>query len=237
MNETVVNLQPGYILQHRPYRETSLIIDVLTRDFGRVSMLAKGVRRSGSKYAGLLRPFFALQFSYRGKGELKNLTYVEGGGVSWPLQGVPLYCGFYTNELIDHFLHKFDPHPEVFQLYRDCLEALAANAEIECVLRWFELDLLVSVGYGLQLDFDGQHKKPVTAAKKYFFDADGGPVEAENGDVSGQTLLALHTRTLTDAETLAEAKKVMRAVIDFHLQGRPLKSRAVIARILKQRGQ
>jgi len=234
MTETVVHLQPGYLLQHWPYRETSLIIDVLTRDFGRVSILAKGVRKSGSKTAAVLRPFLPLQISYRGKAELKTLTYVEPVQVSSPLQGVPLYCGFYVNELIGHFLHKFDPHPEVFQLYRECLAQLSENLEIERILRIFELNLLISVGYGLPLDFDERHKKPVSASKKYFFNADCGPVEAEDGDIAGQTLLALHTRTFTDSETLAAAKKFMRMVIDFHLQGKPLKSRAVIARILQQ---
>lgn len=234
MIETVVHLQPGYLLQHRPYRETSLILDVLTRDFGRVSILAKGVRKARSDKAGLLRPFLPLQLSFRGRAELKTLTHVELSEVSLSLQGLSLYCGFYVNELIGHFLDKFDPHPEVFQLYRDCLRNLSENTEIERVLRIFELNLLISVGYGLQLDFDQRHNKPVMAGKKYFFHADAGPVEAESGDVSGRTLLALQTKTLTDSETLAEAKKFMRTVIDFHLQGKPLKSRAVIARILKQ---
>lgn len=235
MTETIVHQQPGYLLQHWPYKEASLIIDVLTRDFGRVPILAKGVRKPRSKTAGLLRPFLPLQLSYRGKAELKTLTFVEQGAQAPPpLQGMSLYCGFYINELIGHFLHKFDPHPEVFQLYRECLAELSENSEIERVLRIFELNLLTSVGYGLPLDFDDQHKKPVSASKKYFFNADCGPVEAEDGDIAGQTLLALHTRTFTDSETLAAAKKFMRTVIDFHLQGRPLKSRAVIARILKQ---
>ena len=77
MDETKVFLQPAFILQHRKYRETSLIIDVLTRDFGIVSILAKGVRKKKSKLAGLLLAFTALKISYSGKNELKILTHVE----------------------------------------------------------------------------------------------------------------------------------------------------------------
>lgn len=234
MAESVVHLQSGYVLQHRPYRETSEIIDVLTRDFGRISILAKGGRKPGSNTAALLRPFLALRVSYRGRTDLKTLTHVEPLEASPPLQGLPLYCGFYLNELICHFLHKSDPHPEVFQLYRECLLELSGNSEIERILRIFELNLLINVGYGLQLNFDSQNKKPVLPTKRYFYNADSGPVEAEDGDIAGQTLLALYTRTFADSKTLGEVKKFMRTVIDFHLQGKPLKSRAVIARILKQ---
>ncbi|MGR9117650.1 MAG: DNA repair protein RecO [Gammaproteobacteria bacterium] len=234
MAETIVHLQPGYILRHQPYRETSLIIDVLTRDFGVVSILAKGVRKPKSKIAALLRPFQPLYLSYRGRTELKTLTHAEAVHVSIPLQGMSLYCGFYINELIANFLHKFDPYPEVFQLYQQCLVEMAENIQIERVLRIFELNLLISIGYGLQLDFDSQNNKPVAATKRYFFNADYGPVEDEDGDIAGQTLLALQTRNFPDTETLAEAKKLMRTAIDFHLQGKPLKSREVIAKILKQ---
>lgn len=227
------DLQLGYILRHWAYRETSLIVDVLTRDFGRLSLMAKGVRKPKSKTAALLRPFQPLRLSYRGRAELKTLTHVEALAEACPLQGVALYCGFYVNELIGHFLHPFDPHPEVFHLYRSCLAELSEHSEIERVLRNFELNLLLNVGYGLQLDFDSEHRKPVSAAKKYFFGVDSGPVEAENGDITGHTLLALQNRKFEDPETLFEAKKIMRRVIDFHLQGKPLKSRAVIGRILK----
>ncbi len=224
-------LQPGYILQHRPYRESSLIIEVLTRDFGKISILAKGVRKPKSKVAALLRPFTLLSLSYLGRSELRTLTQVELVQTSPPLPGLALYCGFYINELTGHFLHKYDPHPEVFQLYQACLVQLSENSAIEPVLRNFELNLLDNVGYGLSLAFDEQHRRPVSTAKKYIFSADSGPVEALNGTVAGQTLLALHTRTLIGSETLAGAKKLMREVIDFHLQGKPLKSRAVIAKI------
>ncbi|MEY3882498.1 MAG: repair protein RecO [Pseudomonadota bacterium] len=121
MTDNAVYLQPAFILQQRKFRETSLIIDVLTRDFGRITILAKGVRKAKSKTAGLLQPFMPLSLSYFGKTELKTLTTVEISKSFEHLQGLALYCGFYVNELITCFLHKYDPHPEVFELYEECL--------------------------------------------------------------------------------------------------------------------
>jgi DNA repair protein RecO (recombination protein O) len=91
MTNSAVYLQPGFILQQRKFRETSLIIDVLTRDFGRISLLAKGVRKARSKTAGLLQPFIPLTLSYFGKAELKTLTDVEIIKSFTELKGLSLY--------------------------------------------------------------------------------------------------------------------------------------------------
>jgi DNA repair protein RecO (recombination protein O) len=232
MTEASALLQPAFILQQRNYRETSLIMDVFTRDFGRVSVLAKGVRKAKSRTAGLLQPFTPLLMSYFGKGELKTLTAVEIIQPSIPLKGLALYCGFYMNELIRYFLHPHDPHRALFSHYRAGLNRLADAVHIEVVLRNFELDLLENAGYGLQLDYDARQQKPLELAKYYRFDVEQGPVEATNGPFSGQVLLAIKARTLTDTEVLRAAKVLMRTVIDTYLQGKPLQSRAVINSIM-----
>ena len=141
MTDSAVYLQPAFILQQRKFKETSLILDVLTRDFGRVSLLAKGVRKAKSKTAGLLQPFIPLAVSYLGKTELKTLTHVEIIPPFIQLQGLALYCGFYVNELVGCFLHQYDPHPEVFAYYGECLSSLSDSSKIEAALRIFELDL------------------------------------------------------------------------------------------------
>lgn len=233
MTDTAVYLQPAFILQHRKYRETSLIIDVLTQDFGRISLLAKGVRKAKSKTAGLLQPFLPLSISYIGKGELKTLTDVEVVQPFPELKGLGLYCGFYINELIELFLHKDDPHPQVFDYYRQCLSRLWESSRIEATLRIFELDLMDNIGYGLQLQQEAGNKKPIKPSKKYIFNIEQGPIEDENGLFSGKTLQAMSARDFTDSQVLAEAKILMRAVIDTHLQGKPLKSRTVINEIMK----
>jgi DNA repair protein RecO (recombination protein O) len=244
MTESTVYLQPAFILQQRKYRETSLIIDVLTRDFGRISLLARGVRKAKSKTAGLLQPFIPLLVSYFGKAELKTLTGVERLAGSAPtsdthsiqpfseIKGLALYCGFYVNELVVCFLHKYDPHPEVFSDYGKCLLALSQDTNLEAALRLFELNLLEHAGYGLQLEHD-DNQSSIDSFKRYDFNVGQGPVEAVNGQFSGKTLQALSVRELTDPQVLSEAKNLMRTVIDVYLQGRELKSRTVINKIIK----
>lgn len=234
MTANAVYLQPAFILQHRRYRETSLIIDVLTQDYGRVAVLAKGVRKAKSKTAGLLQPFVPLKLSYAGKSELKTLTHAEIIPPVTILTGLALYCGFYVNELVSRFLHQHDPHPEVFTAYRACLIRLADNLELEAALRVFELELMNYCGYGLQLDYDVYHDQPVEPAKRYHFNAEQGLVAAEQGLFSGMTLQAIKRKDFTHPQVLSEAKLLMRTVIDSHLQGKSLKSRTVINQIIKQ---
>jgi len=234
MTDSAVYLQPAFILQQRKFRETSLIIDVLTRDFGRVSLLAKGVRKAKSKTAGLLQPFIPLTMSYFGRSELKTLTDVEMIQPFIQLQGLAIYCGFYVNELVGCFLHQYDPHPDVFAYYGKCLSCLSESSKIEAALRIFELDLMDAVGYGLQLEYDFHNNKAVHPLTNYHFNVEQGPVEAPDGYFSGKTLQALHLRELTDPQVLAEAKTLMRTVIAVYLRGKPLKSRAVINKIIQQ---
>ena len=233
MSEYAVHLQPGFILHHRKYKETSLILDVLTEDFGKVSLVAKGVRKAKSKTLGLLQPFIPLRISFLGNSELKTLSQVEIKPPLLNLKGIPLYCGFYVNDLAYHFLYQYDPHPEVFWVYRECLAGLAETKSIEEVLRLFEISLLEYTGYGLQLEQDSSNGNPIEPGKQYQFNVDQGPVEEENGPFSGATIIALRTRQLENEQVLAEAKRLMRRVIDFHLQDKKLKSRALISKIIK----
>ncbi len=231
---TEVHLQPAYILQHKKYRETSLIIDILTRDFGIVSVLAKGVRKKKSKTAGLLLAFMALKFSYVGNSELKTLTHVELDSSTIQLNGISLYSGFYINELVLCFLHKYDPCPEVFFEYERCLNFLTNSDEIEKILRFFELNLIGFVGYGIELTTDSLTNLNIEKLKTYSYSGGVGIVEnASNGFISGNTLLAMNKRSALDKQALYEAKQLMRRVIDFHLDNKELKSRAVLTQIIR----
>ncbi|MGR8980226.1 MAG: DNA repair protein RecO [Gammaproteobacteria bacterium] len=234
MSDSVVYLQPAFILQHRNYRESSLLVDAFTRDFGRISLLAKGVRKPKSRSRGLLQPFIPLAVSFTGKAELKTLTCVEIVPPYAVLNGLALYCGFYVNELAVCFLHKYDPHPEVFAQYAECLSQLASGMPIEPVLRNFEINLIDRIGYGLQLEYDAVNRKPVEPSKNYHFDIEQGPLEADDGDYSGKTLQAISSRDFTDPAVLNQAKALIRRVLDVYLQGKPLKSRAVFNSIMKQ---
>lgn len=232
MDESAVYLQPAFILQQRPYRESSALLEVFTCDYGLLTILAKGVRKPKSKLAGILQPFGLLRLSYLNKHELKVLTQTELAA-GYPLQGLGLYCAFYVNELLQRFLHKHDPHPQLFDCYRTCLEGLLDKGRVEQTLRYFELDLLEEAGYGIRTDIVMADEHPGAGGQRYGFQPDAGLVEDGEGPFSAEMLCALFARQPLQGQALAEAKKLMRQMLDEHLQGRPLKSREVLAKMMK----
>lgn len=231
MSGATVYLQPTFILQHRPYRETSLLLEVFTRDFGIMSVLAKGVRQEKSKWTGLLTPFSLLQCSYLDKNELKILTQVEFVS-NFPLQKLALYCGFYVNELLQTLLHRHDPHPELFSCYQACLFDLMHPETIEQTLRYFELALLEETGYGVELDKQ-LNSQVIQPLQRYNFVVGEGMTADKAGIVSGATLMSLHAKAGLTGPALMEAKLLLRKMLEVHLQGKPLKSRDVLASIIK----
>ncbi|MCK5889172.1 MAG: DNA repair protein RecO [Methylococcales bacterium] len=235
MSDSVTHLQPAFILRHKKYRETSLILDVLTQEKGLVSVLARGVRKKKSTLAGLLLPFTPLKLSYLGKKPLKILTYAELDSLAIDLKGLSLYCGFYVNELLLFLLYKNDAHSDLYHEYYRCLLHLKQNPEnIEEILRFFELDVMKCLGYGLQLDYEGRFNTKVEKENNYLFNHEFGIIEHPQGYITGLTLLALEARQHLDKKALHEAKALMRKVIDFQLQGKVLKSRRVLAKIIQQ---
>ena len=229
---TVVHLQPAVILQHKPFRETSLLLEVFTRDHGIISVIAKGVRKEKSKLAGLLQPFIVLKISYLDKSDLKSLTHAEYVA-DFNLLRLALYCGFYINELLQRFLHKHDPYPEIFARYLRCLTELSTTENIETSLRYFELDLLQAVGYGVELVNDFNSGLVVQSELRYTFIAGQGMTAEPRGVISGKNLLDLAAQEILSAEALLEAKCLLRTMLDLNLQGRPLKSREVLSKIIK----
>ncbi len=250
MINTQIQLQPAFILQQRKYRETSLILELLTRDYGLIAVLAKGVLKSKSKTAALLRPFQGILISCSGTGSLLLLNQVELADQYKNLQGIAVYCGFYLNELVLRFLLKFDPHPEVYADYAEALTALqgvnltsfskqlaydvAESQNIERILRYFELKLMQNIGYGLETTLEIDTGQAVRSGARYQYHPGHGVVADAQGSVSGDTLLAIAKYDLTAPVILAEAKQLMRKVIDFHLQGKILKSRLALTQIYQQ---
>lgn len=233
MSDGMVSLQPAFILQHRPYRESSLLLEVFTLDTGIVTLLAKGVRKEKSRMAGLLLPFSLLRISYLGRHELKTLQAVECVE-SYQLQRLALYCGFYVNELLQRFVHRFDPHQALFLGYQHCLQKLAGNASIEQTLRYFELLLLEESGFGIDLSMDYRAGSPVLPDARYVFQPGAGLLQDGRGLICGSTLLALAAKTDLNDHQLPEAKLLLRSMLDVHLQGKPLKSRQVLGNIIKR---
>jgi len=233
-----ISLQNGFVLHRRAYRESSLLLDVFTLDFGRLRLLAKGARKSKKGLHSLLQPFVRLRLSWAGKGDLPVLTSAESAGTGVELGGLKLFCGFYMNELLLNFLPSRDPHPEVFHLYRNALEQLAADQSAERILRLFELSLLDEVGYGMSFDREAASGQPIDPAKTYVYRIEQGPVENDEDaadSVRGATLLALERKTLNGPDELQEAKHLMRRVINHYLNGKALKSREFFKQVTKNK--
>ena len=227
---------PGYVLHSRPWHETSLIVEAFTREFGRVGLVARGVRRARSQFRGLLLPFRLLLLSWSGRGELPTLTGVDTDGPVRSLAGRTLFSGFYVNEILMKLMARDDPHPELFDDYRCAVVDLGAGEPVDSVLRTFEKRLLDALGYGPTLDRVVDTGAPVSVDKQYRFVPEHGPMEepgaGEGPMVSGRTLLALASGQMAgqgDRER-TEARRLMRAILSPHLGPRPLGSRQLFTR-------
>ncbi|MDZ7663125.1 DNA repair protein RecO [Thiohalophilus sp.] len=225
-------LQYGFILHSRPYRDTSSLLEVFTRDGGRVSLVARGVRGSRARNSARLEAFVPLLFSWAGRGELRTMTAVEAAGGTFSLPGSRIISGFYMNELILRLLHRDDPHPELFVCYERGLQGLLDDAKPqEAVLRRYERELLEELGYGLALDVDTETGEPLHADAQYCYYPEQGPVQSvvakqvDCPQISGRTLLAIRDNDYQDPQVLREAKILMRFLLSRHLDNRPLKSR------------
>lgn len=227
--------QTGFVLHTRPYRESSLLVEIFARDHGRLTVLAKGARRLKSRQRGMLRPFLLLLLSWSGKGDLPVLTQAEALSRALDLDSQKLWCGFYLNELLLRLLHRYDAHDSLFDHYADSLEALARREQDEIVLRIFELKLLKELGFALNLTTESATGHPVDPDARYHFVPAQGLVRSRDrgtegdGIITGASLLALANEDFTDPLTLLESKRLMRRVIGHHLGGRPLHSRASYA--------
>lgn len=228
----IIYLQPAIILQQRPYRETSLLLDVFTQDHGIIPMLAKGVRKEKSKLAGLLQPFSLLKITYLDKNALKILNVAEWVQ-TYPLQKIALYSGFYINELLQRFLHPHDPFPELFLHYQHCLLKMSLTEEIEEALRYFELELLNRVGFGIDLEVYLTKNNHLDIEINYSYTPEHGMIVSDNGQIKGQTLYLLANKQPLTIDALKQAKLLLRQILDSHLGHKPLKSRAVLTTLFK----
>jgi len=228
-------LQDAFVLHSRSYKESSLIIDLFTRDYGRVSVIAKGAKKGKRSTFGVLQPFTPILVSWIGKGELHTLTNVELNGVFKYLYGTNLLCGYYINELILRFIDKEDPYEILYAVYSEVISCLKANETIEQVLRKFECVLFQELGYGLNLSADIQTGELVDPSKIYYYEVEHGPALEPMSDssvkVSGETLLALDNYTLVNKVSMQESKRLMRYIINFYLGGKPLKTHQLKYRI------
>ena len=198
--------EPGFVLHAYPYKETSLIVEAFTRNFGRVGLLARGARRPRSAMRGVLLAFHPLHLTWSTSAELGTLMSAEWGGGQASLSGIGLMCGFYINELLLRLLPRDDPHEALFDAYAKALGRLAAGDAQASILRGFERRMLAELGYAPVLDRDAANGAQIDAAKHYAYEAERGPVESRRSDgdtvISGR-ICSTWLRTTTTARAPA----------------------------------
>lgn len=233
-----VHEQPGWVLHTRAWRETSLIVEVLSRDHGRMGLVAKGARRPGSALRGALMAFQPLLLSWSGAGELKTMTRADWQGGLPRLGGLALMCGYYLNELVVRLSAREDAHPPLFAAYVQALSALAHDLPPAPTLRAFELALLRALGYAPELEREGGQGAAIKAEEQYVYCPENGlslaPATSAVGAglrVRGQTLLDLAAEDFTCRQSVREAKPFLRALIEQQLQGARLESRRILQQL------
>lgn len=221
--------QPAYILHRRPFRETSAIVEFLSRDFGRIGGVVRGAR-GRRRRTMQIEPFQEVAVSWRGRGQLVNVIGSEGVGVC-RLAGEQLFAGLYLNELLVKTLSPEEPMPAVFARYGETLSALAGGADLEPALRVFERRLLDELGYGLSFDHDVRSGRPIDADAAYELVPGEGfqaARSASSGFVSGRQIAAMAAGDYRETAVRRAAKRVFRLALRPRLRS-ALATRALFA--------
>lgn len=225
-----IALTPGYVLYHRPWRDTSRILEVLSREHGRLTLFARAVRGPAARLAPVLQPFQLLLLSWSGRGEAANLTHAERADHAARLPPAALLAAFYVNELLLKLTTRHDPLPRLFDHYQATLERLRRGAAREPALRVFEKRLLEVLGYGVDLAAEAHTRVPLAPGGYYHFRPAEGLVATTAGTpgaLAGSSLIALGNERLDGARELADARALLQAALAACLEGRPLATRAV----------
>lgn len=221
--------QPAFVLHRRPYRDSSLLLEALSREYGRLGLVAQGAASARSRLKGVLQPFTPLLLSWSGAGDLATLKGGEEAGRPFPLLQNRALAGLYVNELLVRLLPRQDIQPALFAAYETLLAELATALDEEPPLRRFEKRLLEELGYGLSLDRTADSGQLIVAEAHYRYVLDRGPLAADRTQagvpISGRGLLALREGILTDPAVLPEVKRLTRAALAEQLNGRALKTR------------
>ena len=230
-----VDFSPAFILHQRVFRESSFLLDIFSRDHGRISLVAKGVRKQKRSQAGLLQIYQPLLLSWQGRRDLQTLTAVEPNGPAYLLRAESALCGLYINELMMKLLPVGESESDLYIDYQKALFGLQEALQNEITLRLFEKQLLSHLGYGLVLDQDVETGEPIDDGKDYYYVADEGLYCWQTGQqrnrISGRSLQHLVTEQDFDEKSLNEIKQLMRMVIHFYLGDKPLQSRELFSQL------
>ncbi|MCJ8320319.1 MAG: DNA repair protein RecO [Colwellia sp.] len=221
--------QLAFVLHSRPYREHQQIVELLTKDDGKVSAIVYSGKTNKSNKKGLLQPFCPLNVLLKGRNQLKNLSRIEVSEKSYLLKGNHLYSGFYLNELLVRLLGEMNTCPDLFNNYQLSLSLLSQKQPIEPILRKFELDLLDELGFSL--DFSPVFEQ---AAKSFYYVPEEGFIpnteKLRLPLFKKEHLQAIGQQHLSDADVLHSNKLLMRHIFNGLLDGKPLNSRKLFTK-------
>lgn len=228
----------AFVLHNYPFRETSLVIEVFSRQHGRVPLVARGARRPRSVLRGLLMSFQPLALSWFGKHELRTLHSAEWQGGQPQLQGTALLCGFYLNELILNLMARDDPHVNLFDYYQQTLQRLAQENDHAFTLRCFEKHMLQELGYALLLEHEAGSGKPIVPTQTYRYILEYGaivetPDVMQGMSIAGKTLLDMAADDYRDVNSARQSKQLIRLLLDHYLAGKPLHTRELMRDLQK----
>ena len=225
MSNNRINHQPAFLLTSKPWSESSLQIEIFSRDYGKVVMLARSARRRQSELRGILVPFIPLSLSWYGANELKTLHRAEWiGGWRQP-QNQTLFSALYVNELVQKLTAREDKMPEVYEALFSVHKSLAEGVGL-AVLRYFEWKLLRILGVAPDISQDDFGRK-IIAHQRYWLGPEQAPILlsecqqniSQSGIiVHGYTLMALNTQTLAQIpQWHTEAIRLTRMLLDYRL--------------------
>ncbi len=235
-----VLLEPAFLLHHRPWSDTSRILDLMTRRHGRVTLFAHGARRPKSPLRAILQPFLPLLISWSGRSDGGTLTGAELGGAVTSLPPSQLLSGFYLSELLLRLMPMEDRHERLYDAYAAALAQLGSEAGNR-PLRVFEMVLLEELGYGIDLARDADSGGTLEPDRYYHFEPGRGVLAV--GDTAGQPeafrgcdVLAVSRGELGQPQAQRAARRIFGAAIAHCLEGRGLASREVML-AMRQREQ
>lgn len=246
-----VSREPVYLLHSRPYRETSLLIDVFSLNYGLLRLVVRGAHRPSSPLKGMLQLFQPLLIAWQGRSDLKNLTDIELGSKLPPLRGDYLYSGLYLNEILIKLLQPSESAPKLFAAYADVMGSMTKKDLLEPALRVFEFRMLKELGAFPSFTEEAGTERQIDAYSHYYWMPEKGFIRIDDFDnppysytefncniggvarqytIKGSQLIDLSQSDLSRKETLLVAKRLSRLMIDHLLGGKPLKSRELIAK-------
>jgi DNA repair protein RecO (recombination protein O) len=252
-------LLSAYVLHRYHWSESSVILDLFTREQGRLAVVAKGAKRPYSQLRPILLPFQKVNVSLvkpRGAGagndadpagsEVQTLRSAEWAGGAPMFGGAALFSGFYLNELLMKLLARHDPHERLWDTYAETLPALTSPSDevVESALRAFELSLLKEIGLLPDLSISTLTLQPLGNAARYSLLPEAGVIDARSGEPSmdGSVFTGLEAAlehgsvaALQHAcsRALPELKVSLRGLLHYHLGSPVLRTRQVMLQMHK----